>query len=97
MISPHIETLKEKENYITQYNHKEGGILIGVCVLKNPRFKGHRKLALNSFHGKFGQKSNMKKKPVYILQYEKLYDLLMDRTNIIKDFHVLEIGMVVVE
>ena len=38
------------------------------------------KLALNSFHGKFGQKSNMKK-TVYITEFEKLYDLPTDRTK----------------
>ena len=53
-------------------------------------------MALNSFYGKFGQKSNMKK-TVYITEYEKLYDLLTDRTKKIKDFHVLDITMVAVE
>ena len=54
------------------------------------------KLALNSFYGKFGQKSNMKK-TVYITEYEKLYNLLTDRTRKIKDFHMLDVAMVAVE
>ena len=82
-----IETLKEKENYIMQYNCKEGVLLNGDCITKNPGLRSIGKLALNSFYGKFGQKSNMKK-TFYITQYEKLYNLLTDRTKKIKDFHM---------
>ena len=34
---------------------------------------------------------------VYITCYEKLYDFLTDQTKIIKDFHVLNMGIVVME
>ena len=30
-------------------------------------------------------------------EYEKLYDLLMDRAEMIKDFHILDEGMVAIE
>ena len=59
---PYVKTFKQKENYITQYSHKEGVILNGACIKKNPGLRSIGKLALNSFYGKFGQKSNMKKK-----------------------------------
>ena len=33
----------------------------------------------------------------YITHYEKLYDFLTNQTKVIKDFHVLDMGMVVME
>ena len=54
------------------------------------------KLALYSLCGKFGQKTNMKR-TCYVTEYEKLYDLLTDRTKMIKDFHILDEGMVAIE
>ena len=62
----------------------------------NPGLHSIAKLALNSFYGKFGQHTNMSKM-VYITHYEKLYDFLTDQTKIIKDFHVLNTGIVVME
>ena len=37
------------------------------------------------------------KRTCYVTEYEKLYDLLMDRTKTIKDFHILDEGMVAIE
>ena len=54
------------------------------------------KLTLNSFYGKFGQKTNMKKH-FYVSQYEKLYDIITDRSKTIKVFHILDEGMVAIE
>ena len=54
------------------------------------------KLALNSFYGKFGQCSNMSEM-AYITCYEKLYDFLTNQTKVIKDFHILDMDMVVME
>ena len=36
-------------------------------------------------------------KMAYITHYEKLYDFLADQTKVIKDFHILDTGMVVME
>ena len=36
-------------------------------------------------------------KTVYITCYEKLYDFLTDQTKIIKDFHILNTGIIVME
>ena len=36
-------------------------------------------------------------KMAYITSYEKLYDFLTDQTKVIKDFHILDMGMIVME
>ena len=36
-------------------------------------------------------------KTAYIMCYEKLYDFLTNQTKVIKDFHILDAGMVVME
>ena len=36
-------------------------------------------------------------KMAYITCYEKLYDFLTNQTTVIKDFHILDMGMVVME
>ena len=54
----------------------------------NPGLCSIGKLALNSFHGKFGQRTDMKK-VIFVNQYEKLYGILMDVMKVIKKFYVL--------
>ena len=83
-------TLKQIQQYVEEYSSKEGVLLIE----RNPSLRSIAKLALNSFYGKFGQCTNMSKM-VYITHYENLYDFLTDQTKIIKDFHVLDMGIVV--
>ena len=65
-------------------------------ICNNAGLRSIAKLALNSFYGKFGQKTNMKR-TFYLTEYEKLYDLLTDRTKMVKDFHILDEGMVPIE
>ena len=43
------------------YYENEDILLNKELIKKNPGFRSISKLALNSFYGKFGQKSNMKK------------------------------------
>ena len=80
-------SLQQRQQYIEEYASNEGVILGPKLIAK---------LALNSFCGKFGQCSNMSNM-AYITRYEKLYDFLTDQTKVIKDFHVLDTGMVVME
>ena len=54
------------------------------------------KLALNSFYGKFGQRTDMKKVQ-FIYRYEKLYGILVDVTKVIKNFHILNNDMIMME
>ena len=37
------------------------------------------------------------KKICYVSQYEKLYDIITNRSKTIKDFHILDEGMVAIE
>ena len=62
----------------------------------NPGFCRIEKLALNSFYGKFGQRTDMKKVQ-FINQYEKLYRILTDVSKVIKNFHVLNNDMIMME
>jgi hypothetical protein len=48
----------DKWRYIRDYHEKEG-ILLGNNIKKNPGLRALAKLMLNSFWGKFGQRSNM--------------------------------------
>ena len=89
-------SLEQSQEYIEEYASNEGIILDPKLIEHNPGLCSIAKLALNSFYGKFGQHSNMSKM-AYITYYEKLYDFLTDQTKVIKDFHILDKGMVVME
>ena len=62
----------------------------------NPGLCSIGKLALNSFYGKFGQRTDMKKVQ-FINQYEKLYSILMDVTKVIKNFYLLNNDMIMMK
>ena len=91
-----VHSLQQRQQYIEEYSSNEGVILDPKLIVHNPGLCSIAKLALNSFYGKFGQCSNMSNM-AYITHYEKLYDFLTDQTKVIKDFHVLDVGMVVME
>ena len=57
----HCKTEEERDNYIEQYYLHEGILLDKKLIQKNPGLRSLSKLALNSFYGKFGQRTNMKK------------------------------------
>ena len=62
MVIPHtLKTEREKDNYILEYLEHEGILLDKNSIVKNPGLRSLSKLALNSFYGKFGQRTNMKK------------------------------------
>lgn len=54
-----VSTEENKRKYIEQYNKKEGICLEYHNIQKNPRLRALAKLMLNSFWGKFGQRSLM--------------------------------------
>ena len=55
------QTKADKNKYIDLYNQKEGILLDCNKRKENPRLRALAKLMLNSFWGKFGQRSNMTK------------------------------------
>ena len=57
----HITSEEEKKEYIEKYFQHEGILLEKESIIKNPGLRSLSKLALNSFYGKFGQRTNMKK------------------------------------
>ena len=48
-------------NTYNSYLDHEGILLTKDSIVKNPGLRSLSKLALNSFYGKFGQRTNMKK------------------------------------
>ena len=60
----YIQTNEEKDHYIEQYFLHEGILLEKDLIEKNPGLRSLSKLALNSFYGKFGQRTNLKKDKV---------------------------------
>ena len=78
---------EQKNEYIEQYEKHEGVCLDPNKIEHNPGLRSIGKLALNSFYGKFGQRTDMTKVQ-FINQYEKLYGILMDVTKVITNFHV---------
>ena len=91
-----ICTLKQRQWYVEEYSSKEGVLPDPQLIERNPSLCSIAKLSLNSFYGKFGQCTNMSKM-VYITCYEKLYDFLTDQIKIILDYHILDMGIIVME
>ena len=91
-----VTTCEQKNEYIRQYEKHEGVCLDPNKIEHNPGLRSIGHLALNSFYGKFGQRTDMKK-VIFINQYKKLYDILMDVTKVIKNFHILDSNMVMME
>ena len=87
---------EQKNEYIRQYEKHEGVHLDLNKIEHNPGLRSIGKLALNSFYGKFGQCTDMKKVQ-FINRYEKLYGILVDVTKVIKNFHILNNDMIMME
>ncbi|MCW4344201.1 MAG: hypothetical protein N0E48_12745 [Candidatus Thiodiazotropha endolucinida] len=65
-----------KKAYIKQYFDKEGILLSYDKIEKNPGLRSIAKLMLNSFWGKFGQRSNLTQ-TTYTDDPEQFFDLMM--------------------
>ena len=91
-----ITMCEQKNEYIRQYEKHKGVCLDSYKIEHNAGLCSIGKLALNSFYGKFGQRMDMKKVQ-FIIQYGKLYSILMDVTKVIKIFHILNSDMIVME
>ena len=71
------ETQEQKARYVRQYQEREG---ITLNVKENKGRKQVAKLMLNSFWGKFGEKTN-KSKVEQVVQPHQLYKILTDSAN----------------
>ena len=92
----HIKTEEEKQAYIQQYLDHEGILLDKDSIVKNPGLRSLSKLALNSFYGKFGQRTNMKK-TVFIKDIATLMQTLTDPKKVLLDFHIMNEDVIQVE
>ena len=65
-------------------------------IEKNPGLRSLSKLALNSFYGKFGQRTNLKKTK-FVTDVASLYELFTDPSKVVTDFHIMNENIVEVE
>ncbi len=81
---------KSKEKYISDYLKNEGVLLDKDNICKNPGLRSLSKLMLNSFWGKFGQRSNMTKTKIFTAGDEaKFFQFVSDRSKVLVNFHIL--------
>ena len=91
-----VKSEEEKQAYIDQYLEHEGILLDKECIDKNPGLRSLSKLALNSFYGKFGQRTNMKK-TLFVKDIKQLMQVLTDPGKLLMDFHIMNDDVIQVE
>lgn len=77
-----------KDQYIQEYQNHEGISLDKTKIVKNAGLRSLAKLALNSFYGKFGQRTDLRKTQ-FVTDLSVLVNLLLDRTKRVNDFSFL--------
>ena len=81
----YIQTNEEKDYYIEQYFLHEGILLEKDLIEQNPGLRSLSKLALNSFYGKFGQRTNLKKTK-FVTDVASLYKLFTDPSKVVTEY-----------
>jgi len=84
-------TPKQQEKYMTDVQKFDGIIVDPTKVTKNPALRTLSKLILNSFWGKFGEKT-LRPKTQLIYDYADLMKLVADPTKEVNSFIDLEEG-----
>ena len=74
------DTEEKKDDFIERFEEREGIRLEKEKVTPNPGLKATAKLMLNSFWGKFGERTN-KPKTEQVKQPAQLYRLLWEPAN----------------
>ena len=92
----YITSEEEKKEYIEKYFGHEGILLEKESISKNPGLRSLSKLALNSFYGKFGQRTNMKK-TVFVKDIKTLMQILTDPSKQLVDYHIMNDDVIQVE
>lgn len=85
---PNVISDSDKDLYIDNYFKHEGILLAKDKIVKNPGLRSLSKLALNSFYGKFGQRTNMKRSK-FVDNVGELYSTITDRSINLVDFHIM--------
>ena len=91
-----VKSEEEKQAYIDQYLDHKGILLEKECIDKNAGLRSLSKLALNSFYGKFGQRTNMKK-TLFVKDIKQLMQVLTDPGKLLMDFHIMNDDVIQVE
>ena len=92
------KTSHDRQKYISQYAEHEGIHLDPQMIVKNPGMRSLAKLCLNSFWGKFGQRSNMRQtKYIHSSELSQLINLITDKTKEVIDFHIISEDILHVE
>ena len=92
----YITSEEGKKEYIKKYFEHEGILLEKESISKNPGLRSLSKLALNSFYGKFGQRTNMKK-TVFVKDIKTLMQILTDPSKQLVDYHIMNDDVIQVE
>ena len=91
-----VKSEEEKQTYIDQYLDHEGILLEKECIDKNAGLRSLSELALNSFYGKFGQRTNMKK-TLFVKDIKQLMQILTDPGKLLMNFHIMNDDVIQVE
>ncbi|MEW8548383.1 MAG: DNA polymerase, partial [Candidatus Thiodiazotropha sp.] len=88
----------KKEEYLQAYQDNEGVQLDPSNICKNPGLRSLAKLKLNSFWGKFGQRQNFVQSSYFTEDnLPEFYQLLSDSTKELKNFHIINDKLILVE
>ena len=91
-----VKTEEEKEQYVNNYFDHEGVQLDIEKIEKNPGLRSLSKLALNSFYGKFGQRSNLHKS-LLVKDVGTLFKEMCNPEKHIQDFHIINDNVMMLE
>ena len=91
-----VVTPEQKTEYIDNYLFHEGIQLDPAKIEKNAGLRSIAKLALNSFYGKFGQKS-VKTQTRYLTKLSEIFQLMTCKSITVVNFRVVSETCVLVE
>lgn len=84
-----------RKKYLEQYWEEEGVRLDSSNIELNSGKRSMAKLILNSFWGKFGQRSDMKKHK-YVRSQAEFLSYLLDERTVLNDFHIVNEDLCVI-
>lgn len=91
-----VSTEEDKNKYLAQVEEKVGVVLDREQITKNPALRSIAKICLNSFWGKWGQRSNMSQVK-FLTSTVELEKLQNNSQRILNRFHVVNEDILAVE
>lgn len=81
---------EDKQNYIRKYKEHEGIDLDYQNICPNPSLRSIAKLCLNSFWGKWGQRTILKRHSFFHeSEADKFFQILSDPSKVVENFHII--------